>query len=217
MTATPAGAAHGPVVGAASREPAAFRDGLDAYLDLLEKWNRVYNLTAIRDRAEMETLHVQDALAVVPWLPANAGLRILDVGSGAGVPGIPLALARRDAAFVLLDANSKKTAFLAQAQIELELGNVEVVTARIEDFRPAQRFDVVIARAFSDLRTFAQSALPMLAPGGRMLAMKGVLPKAEIGALPAGIRLVETPSLDVPGLAAERHLVIMQKQQEMRS
>lgn len=195
---------------------AALRDRLDAYLDLLEKWNRVYNLTAIRQRAEMETLHVQDALAVLPWLPPNTR-RVLDVGSGPGVPGIPLALARPDATVVLLDANSKKTAFLAQAVVELELRNAEVVTSRIEDFRPEQPFDFVTARAFSDLRTFAESVHHVLAKGARMLAMKGALPTAEIAALPSRIRVVETPSVDVPGLAAERHLIIMQEQQEVRS
>jgi 16S rRNA (guanine527-N7)-methyltransferase len=193
------------------------RDKLDAYLDLLEKWNRVYNLTALRRRAEMETLHVQDAWAVLPWLPDRTGLRLLDVGSGPGVPGIPLALARPDAQFVLLDANSKKTAFLAQAVIELGLRNARVVTARIEDFRPPEPFDVVIARAFSDLRTLALAAEPVLAPHGRIVAMKGVVPHDEIAALPPGIRVVETPSLDVPGLVAERHLVIMQRKQETTS
>ena len=216
MTPSPLDAANEPDARSVARGREALRDRIDAYLDLLEKWNRVYNLTAIRRRAEMETLHVQDALAILPWVPPNAR-RVLDVGSGPGVPGIPLALARVDTAFVLLDANSKKTAFLAQAAVELDLRNVEVVTARIEDFRPEQPFDVVIARAFSDLRTFAESVQHVLAPGARMLAMKGALPTAEIAALPSGIRVVETPSVAVPGLAAERHLIIMQEQQEMRS
>jgi 16S rRNA (guanine527-N7)-methyltransferase len=215
MTPRPLDAANEPDVRAVVHGRDALRDRLDAYLDLLKKWNRVYNLTAVRQRADMETLHVQDALAVLPWLPRNAS-RVLDVGSGPGVPGIPLAMARPDTPFVLLDANSKKTAFLAQAIAELELRNVAVVTARIEDFRPELPFDVVIARAFSDLRTFAQSVQHVLAPGGRMLAMKGVLPTAEIAALPPGIHVVDTPPLDVPGLDAERHLIIMQEQQEMR-
>jgi 16S rRNA (guanine527-N7)-methyltransferase len=216
MTPSPLDAANAPESGAVAHGRAASRDRLDAYLDLLEKWNRVYNLTAIRQRTEIETLHVQDALAVLPWLPWNTR-RVLDVGSGPGVPGIPLALARPDTAFVLLDANSKKTAFLAQAVVELGLRNAEVVTARIEDFCPEQAFDVVIARAFSDLRTFAEAVHHVLAPGARMLAMKGALPIAEIAALPSGIRVVETPSVDVPGLAADRQLIIMQEQQEMRS
>jgi 16S rRNA (guanine527-N7)-methyltransferase len=200
----------------ASDTPAGTRQRIDTYLDLLEKWNRVYNLTAVRARAEMETLHVQDALAVLPWLPADAGLRVLDVGSGAGIPGIPLALARPDAHFVLLDANSKKTAFLAQAIIELGLRNVRVATARVEAFRPAEPFDVVVSRAFSDLATFVRVAAPQIAPGGLIVAMKGVLPHDEIAALPAQFHVVGTPSLAIPGLAAARHLVIMQKQ-EMRS
>ena len=191
------------------------RASLDAYLDLLEKWNRVYNLTALRTRADMETLHVQDALSVLPWLPSARGVRVLDVGSGPGVPGIPLALARPDADFVLLDANSKKTAFLAQAVIELGLRNVRVETARIEDFHPAQPFDVVIARAFSDLRTLALAAKPVLARNARILAMKGAVPHDEIAALPPGVRVVDTPALDVPGLGARRHLVILAREQEM--
>jgi 16S rRNA (guanine527-N7)-methyltransferase len=194
-----------------ARIPALLRPKLDAYLDLLGKWNRTYNLTAIRDRADMEALHVQDALAVLPWLPDAAGLRVLDVGSGGGVPGIPLAIARPDAQFVLLDSNGKKTTFLAQAAIELDLSNVRVVTARVDDYVADVPFDVVIARAFSDLRTFAVAASRLVAAEGLIVAMKGALPRDEIASLPPAIGVVGTPALDVPGVAAERHLVIMQK------
>ena len=195
--------------------PADARVRLAAYLDLLAKWNRVYNLTAIRERSRMETHHVQDALAVLPFLPDVPKARVLDVGSGGGVPGIPLAIARPQWTFVLLDANSKKTAFLAQAVIELGLRNARVETARIEDFHPAQPFDVVIARAFSDLRTLALAAKPVLARNARILAMKGGVPHDEIAALPPGVRVVDTPALDVPGLGARRHLVILAREQEM--
>ena len=190
--------------------PPGARSKLSAYLDLLAKWNRVYNLTAIRDQAQMRALHVDDALSVLPWLPSTPGMRLLDVGSGGGVPGIPLAVARPDASVVLLDSNSKKAAFMTQAAIELRLANVRVVSSRIEDFDGAERFDVVISRAFSDLRTFATAARNHLASGGFIVAMKGALPEDEIAALPADIAVTATPALDVPGVDASRHLVIMQ-------
>ncbi|HEX6793982.1 MAG TPA: 16S rRNA (guanine(527)-N(7))-methyltransferase RsmG [Casimicrobiaceae bacterium] len=190
--------------------PPGARSKLSAYLDLLVKWNRVYNLTAIRDRSQMQALHVDDALAVLPWLPPMPGMRLLDVGSGGGVPGIPLAIARPDARVVVLDSNSKKAAFLTQAAIELRLANVRAVASRIEDFGIEERFDVVISRAFSDLRTFATAARKHLASGGAVVAMKGVLPDDEIAALPADIAVTATPALDVPGIGASRHLVIMQ-------
>ena len=201
------GAARGP----ADELPAAARRSLDAYLDLLEKWNRVYNLTAIRARGDMAALHVEDALAVLPWLPDRPGLRVLDVGSGGGVPGIPLAIARPHARFTLIDANGKKTTFLAQAAIELGLSNVRVVTGRVEAFEPDASFDIVIARAFSDLATLTAVALPRLADDGFVIAMKGVLPLGELAALPAAVQVVATPALDVPGVDAERHLVIIKK------
>ena len=186
------------------------RSKLSAYLDLLAKWNRVYNLTAIRERTQMQALHIDDALAVLPWLPALPGMRLLDVGSGGGVPGIPLAIARADANVVLLDANGKKAAFLTQAAIELGLANARVVASRVEDFDAGERFDVVISRAFSDLRTFATAARRHLASGGVIVAMKGALPADEIAALPDDIAVTATPALNVPGVDASRHLVIMQ-------
>jgi 16S rRNA (guanine527-N7)-methyltransferase len=189
--------------------PAAARDRLAAYLDLLAKWNRVYNLTAIRERARMETHHVQDALAVLPFLPDVPRARVLDVGSGGGVPGIPLAIALPQWTFVLLDANHKKAAFLAQAAIELELANVRAVASRVEDFAPDEPFDVVISRAFSDLRTFATLASRHAGANGILVAMKGALPRDEIDALPPTIVVTATPALPVPGLGAERHLVMM--------
>ena len=190
--------------------PQNARAKLDAYLALLAKWNRTYNLTAIRDSGEMVTHHVLDALAVLPYLPAAEHARVLDVGSGGGVPGVPLAIARPRWAIVLVDSNHKKGAFLQQAAIELGLANVEVVTARVEDYAPAAPFDNVIARAFSDLATFARSSAPHLAPGGRLVAMKGAMPSEEIARLPANVCVVATPSLAVPGLDAQRHLVVME-------
>ena len=183
---------------------------LARYIDLLAKWNRTYNLTAIREPARMITHHVLDALAVLPHLPRGAGLRVLDVGSGGGVPGIPLAIARPDWRVVMIDSNHKKTAFLAQAIIELGLAGAESVTARVEEYVPAAPFDVVISRAFADLAGFAETSARHLAPGGWLVAMKGVHPDEEIAALPASIRVVATPRLVVPGLDAARHLVIME-------
>jgi 16S rRNA (guanine527-N7)-methyltransferase len=190
--------------------PRQARSTLDAYLALLAKWNRTYNLTAIRDPGQMVTHHVLDALAVLPHLPATEHTRVLDVGSGGGVPGLPIAIARPGWAVVLLDSNHKKGAFLQQAAIELGLANVEVVTARVEDYAPDARFDVVISRAFSDLATFARAGARHLVPGGRLVAMKGALPRGEIAQLSGGIRVVATPSLAVPGLDAQRHLVVME-------
>jgi len=191
--------------------PEGLAPKLDAYLALLAKWNRTYNLTAIREPERMVTHHALDALAVLPHLPARSALRMLDVGTGGGVPGIPLALARPGWRVVLLDSNHKKGAFLAQAAIELGLANVEVATTRVEDYAPSAPFDVIISRAFSDLASFAGAALPLLAPGGALVAMKGVLPHEELAHLPADVRVVATPALSVPGLAAERHLVIMER------
>ncbi len=182
---------------------------LSAYLDLLSKWNRVYNLTAIRERQRMESHHVEDALAVLPYLPEAPDVRLLDVGSGAGIPGIPLAIARPEWCVVLLDANGKKVTFLTQAVIELGLANARAVASRVEDYTSDARFDVVISRAFSDLRTFAESALRQVADNGVIVAMKGAFPQAEIDALPNGVDVAATPALDVPGLDAQRHLVIM--------
>ncbi len=155
--------------GATASLPRAARDKLIAYIELLAKWNRTYNLTAIREPERMVTHHVLDALAVLPHLPdgeARPGLRVLDVGSGAGVPAIPLAIARPSWRVVALDSSHKKGAFLQQAVIELELTNAEAAIARVEDYAPAAPFDVVISRAFCDLATFAQSSARHLAPGG---------------------------------------------------
>lgn len=189
--------------------PAAAKAKLDAYLDLIVKWNRIYNLTAIRDRASMVAHHLDDSLAILPHLPHAAGLRLLDVGSGAGLPGIPLAIARPDWTVVLLDANRKKAAFLTQAAIELSLRNVAVVTARVEDYRPDAAFDVIVARAFSDLASFAQVASRHLAADGIFAAMKGTYPQEEIALLPDSVAVVAAPSLEVPGLQAQRRLIVM--------
>jgi 16S rRNA (guanine527-N7)-methyltransferase len=180
-----------------------------AYVDLLAKWNRTYNLTAIREPARMITHHVLDALAILRHLPARATLRVLDVGSGGGVPGIPLAIARPGWSVTLLDANSKKTTFLTQAAIDLQAANVRIATARIEAFVPDAPFDVVVSRAFSELADFAAGAARHVAHGGVLAAMKGVHPDEELAQLPDAIEVLDVPMLRVPGLDAARHLVLM--------
>jgi 16S rRNA (guanine527-N7)-methyltransferase len=195
--------------------PAGAVDQLAGYLALLAKWNRTYNLTAIHEPERMVTHHVLDSLAVLPHLPSAASLRLLDVGSGGGVPGIPLAIARPGWQVTMIDSNHKKCTFIRQAAIELALANVTVVTARVEEFRPDAPFDVVISRAFSDLATFAQTSARHLAPGGRLFAMKGVHPDEELAQLPSGLAIVAAPALFVPGLDAERHLIILEPAQDV--
>jgi 16S rRNA (guanine527-N7)-methyltransferase len=189
--------------------PPDARAKLAAYVALLAKWNQTYNLTAIREPARMVTHHVLDSLVVLPHLPAGRALRLLDVGSGGGVPGIPLAIARPGWHVTMIDSSHKKCAFIRQAVIELALPNADAVASRVEDYRPDAPFDVVISRAFSDLATFAQASARHLAPGGRLVAMKGVHPDEELAQLPPGISVVAAPALDVPGLDAERHLIVM--------
>lgn len=184
---------------------------LIAYVALLAKWNRTYNLTAIREPERMVTHHLLDALAVLPHLPARAGLRLLDVGAGGGVPGLPLAVARPDWRVELVDTSHKKVAFLTQAAIELGLLNAAAHATRVEDFVPDAPFDVVISRAFADLATFAASSARHLAPHGLLVAMKGVHPDEELSELPPEFVVTAKPSLAVPGLSAARHLIVMQR------
>lgn len=187
---------------------AAAQDKLLAYLALLEKWNRVYNLTAIREPDRMLSHHVLDSLAVVPHIGGGA---IADVGSGAGLPGIPLALARSDWAITLIESNHKKSAFLKQAAIELALANVDVREERVENVEPAASYDVVISRAFSDLAEFATLTGRLCARNGVLVAMKGVYPYEELAAVPGSYRVEKVVPLKVPGLSAERHLVILRR------
>lgn len=178
---------------------------LAGYLTLLAKWNQTYNLTAVREEERMVSYHLLDSLSLVPQL--NGGTRLLDVGSGGGMPGIPAAIARPDLKVVVLDSNHKKTTFLRQAVIELKLANVEVVTERVELYQPEQPFDRITSRAFSDLAEFVKLTRHLLAEDGQYVAMKGVYPYEEIAQLPAGVRVAEVLPLTVPGLDAERHLV----------
>lgn len=181
--------------------PGGARDKLLQYIALLEKWNRTFNLTAIRAPLEMVSHHLLDSLVVAPYLRLPAGGRLADVGSGAGLPGIPLAIARPDWDVTLNDSNTKKTAFVRQAAIELRLANVAVHEGRVQDWRPAQRFAAVISRAFAELSEFIAACRHLVAPGGVLAAMKGAAPAALDGA--------ETIRLNVPLLDAERHLVLV--------
>jgi 16S rRNA (guanine527-N7)-methyltransferase len=177
-----------------------------AYIALIEKWNRVYNLTAIREPEKMVSHHLLDSLAVAPHLHAK---RLLDVGSGAGLPGIPLALASPDTHVTLLDSNHKKAAFLNQAVMELKLKNAEVCSERVESWQTQNGFDVIISRAFSDMGEFVRITRHLLAPGGMFAAMKGLHPYEEIDKLPADCRVLQVLPLAIPGLEGERHLVLI--------
>jgi 16S rRNA (guanine527-N7)-methyltransferase len=177
---------------------------LAAYLALLERWNRAYNLTAVRDPEAMVVRHVLDSLSILPWVE---GPRVLDVGSGAGLPGIPLAIARPEYEFSLLDSNGKRTRFLTQVAAELRLNNVSVVRGRVEDYRPETLFNSIVSRAFATLADMVTDAGRLCAPAGRLLAMKGVFPDDELARLPPGYVVVGVYPLHVPSLDAERHLV----------
>lgn len=181
------------------------------YLALLSKWNAVYNLTAIRDPRQMLIQHVLDSLSIVPHLAARAGDSILDVGSGGGLPGIVLAVVFPERAVTLNDIVHKKTAFQAQVKAELKLGNLSVVTGRVETLRPGVevpgKFDAIVSRAFAELADFVTLARHLVSERGSIWAMKGVHPDAEIARLPADVRVAQTVRLEVPLLEAERHLV----------
>ena len=174
-------------------------------LDLLAKWNRVYNLTAIREQSRWVTDHLLDCLSVVPQLPPGC---VADVGSGAGFPGLPIAVACPARKVSLVESSSKKGAFLQQAVADLELANAEVAVTRVETYRPERGFDVVISRAFAELPEFVRAARHLCAPNGRLLAMKGTYPDEEIAQLPAEAveRVIQ---LEVPMLQAQRHLVVI--------
>ncbi|MFO1403997.1 MAG: 16S rRNA (guanine(527)-N(7))-methyltransferase RsmG [Azonexus sp.] len=184
--------------------PLAVQAKLIAYRDLLLKWNKTYNLTAIRDADQVLSHHVLDSLAI---LPRVTGGPLLDVGSGGGLPGIPLAIVRPELAVTLIDAVDKKTSFQRQVAIELGLSNLHPIHGRVEELQGS--FALIASRAFSDLASFVAATRHLLAPGGRWLAMKGQLPRAELTDLPADIAVEKTLPLTVPGLVAERHLIVM--------
>ncbi len=178
------------------------------FLSLLTKWNRVYNLTAVRDPRAGVSINLLDCLAITPYI---TGLRVLDVGSGAGLPGIPLAIARPESELVLLESNHKKAAFLRQVVGELQLKNASVVCERAETWRPTRDFDCIVSRALAELPDFVGLTKHLLAPGGTFAAMKGVYPREEISRLPGEFRVRHVVRVAVPDLDAQRHLILIER------
>lgn len=177
------------------------------YIDLLEKWNVAYNLTALKDERQMVYHHLLDSLSLTPFV-SDTAKTVLDVGSGGGTPGIPLAIYRPDLAVTLVDSNSKKTAFLRQAVIELGLNNVQVITERVENIKEIQ-FDTIVSRAFAELGDFVRLTEQILAKNGVWLAMKGVYPYEEMDRLPENIMVKQVVEVKVPFIDGSRHIVEM--------
>lgn len=184
-----------------------------AYLSLLAKWNRTYNLTSIREPAQMMTHHLLDSLAVVPAF--SGAQNVLDVGAGGGLPGMVLAIWALSSApemrVSMIDTVHKKTAFLTQVKAEIGLKNVSVYTARVEQLQVPHKFDVITSRAFAELSDFINWSAHLLAEDGRFIALKGVQPDAEMARLPAGWEVTEVRPIAVPGLDAERHLIYIRR------
>jgi 16S rRNA (guanine527-N7)-methyltransferase len=184
------------------------RNRLLDYLDLLEKWNHVYNLTAIREKEKMVSMHLLDSIAILKHLPSGP---YLDVGTGAGLPGIPLATILKDETFSLVDIVQKKCAFLRQAKAELALDNVTVMCVKIDQWHPTQHFACIVARAYAEIPKFLESCKHLLAPGGQFAAMKGRLPEQELANLPSDYEIQKVIPLTIPEVDAERHLVLIGK------
>lgn len=179
-------------------------DSLLRYLSLLDKWNQAYNLTAVRNVADMVVRHILDSLAILPWIH---GERLLDVGTGPGLPGIPLALANPALRVVLLDSNGKKIRFLQEVKRALELDHVEIVQTRVESYRPEHRFDTVTSRAFSELQYMLNSTQHLIAKDGVWLAMKGRYPEAELADINKSVRV---EPYAIAGMDGERCCVIIE-------
>lgn len=186
-------------------DAAAIQTLLD-YITLLAKWNKTYNLTAIDDPQRVVSHHLLDCLAIAPYV---YGARVLDIGSGAGLPGIPLSIIMPDKSFVLLDSNGKKTRFLVQAVAELQLKNVEVVNARVEKYSRTMPFDTITARAYSRMKQMIEQSSKLCAPGGRYLFMKGREPAQEIAEIGPHFSVTATHLLAVPGIEGQRCLVVV--------
>ncbi|TCB99316.1 16S rRNA (guanine(527)-N(7))-methyltransferase RsmG [Kosakonia quasisacchari] len=179
---------------------------LVAYVELLHKWNKAYNLTSVRDPNEMLIRHILDSVVVAPYLQ---GSRFIDVGTGPGLPGIPLSIVRPESHFTLLDSLGKRVRFLRQVQHELKLGNIEPVQSRVEDFPAEPPFDGVISRAFASLNDMVSWCRHLPGKEGRFYALKGLMPKEEIALLPADLSVETIVKLHVPHLDGERHLVVV--------
>ena len=178
------------------------------WLALLQKWNSAFNLTAIRDPHEMVGRQLLDSLSILRLVE---GPRILDVGTGPGLPGIPLAIARPDIQFTLIDSNRKKSRFLTQSKLELKLTNVEVQWGRVEEYRPKNLFNTIISRAFASLEKTVKLSSHLIPNEGIVVAMKGLLPRNEIAAVEQMRRVIKTVQLHVPQINGERHAVIIRK------
>lgn len=174
------------------------------YLSLLNKWNKAYNLTSVRDPIDMVSRHLLDSLSLVPYVEAD---QLIDVGTGPGLPGIPLAIAFPEKHFSLLDSNGKRTRFLQQVKVELTLNNIAIYNGRVEDHQPDQPYQAVLSRAFASLEDMINWTSHLCAKEGTFMAMKGQHPTEEIEQLPAGFKVMEINALHVPGSVAERHLV----------
>lgn len=202
------GMAQMPIMSSESEEERSnHKQQLLKLVKMLAKWNKAFNLTAIREPQEMVIRHILDSLSIAPYL---VGERLLDVGSGAGLPGLPLAIIFPEKQFTLLDSNGKKTRFITQARSELGLTNVDVVQSRVEDFT-SEPYSTITARAFSSLAGIINTTRHLLAEKGRLLLMKGVFPEEELRQIPAGFMLQEALELNVPMLEAERHLIILKQ------
>jgi len=179
------------------------------YLALMQKWNKVHNLTAVREAEEMVTLHLLDSLVVLPHISAAAVSNLLDVGSGAGLPGIPLALCMPYLQVTVMDSSQKKASFMRQVKAEFGIKNLEVICGRVEQLKPSAKFDVVISRAFSDLALFITLTRYLCAENGSWFAMKGIYPDAALAELDLKMQLAphKIVALEVPGLEAQRHLL----------
>jgi len=184
--------------------PYTAQQNLLTYLQQLHKWNQAYNLSGIKNIDEMLTLHILDSLAMAPHID---GTQIADVGTGAGLPGVPLAICFPEKNFFLIDSNSKKTRFIFQTANMLELPNVRVVHKRVEDYECQQQVDIVTSRAFSSLTDFVTTSQHLLQEHGRFLAMKGLVPQEEITALPTEFSVIAVYPLHVPGAQISRHLI----------
>lgn len=180
------------------------------YVDLLQKWNKAYNLTAVREPLAMVTYHLLDSLTMVECFKGGPQ-SVIDVGTGAGIPGIPLAIMFPNSHFTLLDSNGKKSRFMQQAKIELGLKNVDVVNSRVELFRPEVGFDIVVSRAFTSLQSFSDITQHLCATSGVFYAMKGKFPQQEMDDMAGEFKVLDIHKLEVPGLDDERHLVVFEQ------
>ncbi len=187
---------------------AAKQDKMLAFLELLVKWNQAYNLSGIKDHQAMLRLHLLDSLSILPYI---RGKKILDVGTGAGLPGLLLAICLPESCFSLLDSNGKKMRFIYQSVAKLKLENIDIVQQRVESYQSQEAFDIVLSRAFSTLKQFIEQSQHLLATQGRLLAMKGQYPEQEIAEMPTNFRVLAVHELSLPGEPGSRHLLELGK------